>query len=114
VYENIGNFGLQDPARNESLAVGTSSVIVLERRPETTPRKSFVLRNNSAASTSIITLNFGMTSATISTGIVLRQYESVSFSASSGDDEAIRKEVWQGDVTAICADANGSLVIFEW
>lgn len=107
-------FGLQEPARNQALAVGLSSVIVCERRPETYPRKTIVIRNISAAAADIITLNFGMTTATANTGVRLGQNESISFSATSGDLDSIKREVWQGDITAICATANGNLAIFEW
>jgi len=109
-YQGQTNFGLQDPARNESVAVGTSSTVVCVSRNGDTPRKVIVVRNISSAAADIITINFGQTQATANTGIRLSQNESFSFSADGGDD----RNVWQGTITAICATANGTLAVFEW
>jgi len=108
------DIGLQAAARNDSVAVGTSSVIVCNARQSPEPRKAIVVRNISAAAVDIITINFGLTSATASTGIRIGQNESFSFSANSGEIEGIKREVWQGGITAICATANGNLAVFEW
>jgi len=99
---------VQEPTRNEIVAVGTTAVEVARaRQTELMPRKTIVIRNNSAAATSIITINLGLSVAVANAGIVLRQYESFSDSTESG------YQAFQGTITAICADANGSLSIFE-
>lgn len=92
-------------ARNESVTVGTTSTIVAQYR-STKDRKAIILRNNSTSSTAVITVNLG-NSATASTGIVLRQYESISDSNETG------YTCFQGTIAAICSEAGGTLVIME-
>jgi len=101
----IGNY--QDVARNASVNVGVANVEISPKRNDANPRKMIVIRNNSAAAASIITINLGAQSATANTGIVLRQYESFTDADDSG------YKCFQGTINAICADANGNLVILE-
>lgn len=96
----------QDPARNDSVAVGLSNVIVSQPRQAGLKRKVLHVRNNSTAAADIITITFG-NATTAGSGIVLKQYESFTDS----NDGAY--ECWQGTVTAICATANGTLNIME-
>lgn len=97
----------QEPTRNETVAVGTSSTLVATQRNRELPRKAIIIRNNSPNPADIITINFGATPAVANAGIVLRQYESISDSTETGYD------CWQGTINAICATANGSLSVFE-
>jgi len=94
--------------RNEALAVGTSNVVVSRSKtdhPEQN-RKVIILRNISTAAASVITINLGQ-SATANTGIVLKQYESFQDVSTEG------YRSFQGQINAICADANGNLAILE-
>lgn len=97
----------QEPTRNDTVAVGTSSTTLSNARQSGAPRKVIVIRNTSAADTSIITVNLGANPAVASKGILLRQYESFNDSAEAG------YEPFQGTITAICADANGQVSVFE-
>lgn len=99
---------IQEPTRDEIVAVGTTSIVVATARQfAQQKRKTITIRNNSSSSTSIITLVRGLKTATANAGIVLRQYESITDSSESGYD------AYQGEWSAICADANGSLSISE-
>ena len=110
MLEGQSHYQLQEPARNEAVAVTTANTVVCIARNQDTPRKVIVIRNISTAAADIITLNFGLTQATAGTGIVLNQNESMSFSADGSDS----RNVWQGSITAKCATANGNLAVFEW
>ena len=101
----IGYF--QDPARNDKLAVGTSSVIIADARNLQNPRKAILVRNTSDDPTKIITISLGLTKATAETGIVLRQNESFSDSTESG------YECFQGTISGICAVIDGQVSIME-
>ena len=99
---------LQEPTRNASVSVSTTSVTVADARQfQDQPRKVITIRNISAAATSIISISLGNTTASANTGIVLRQYESFTDAADGA------YVPWQGTINAICADANGTLAIFE-
>lgn len=97
----------QEPSRNETLAVGLTPVIVSQARTGAVPRKVMVVRNISTGAASVITINFGNAQAVANAGIVLRQYESFTDATDNG------YESYQGTITAICADANGNMAIFE-
>jgi len=97
----------QEPARNDTVAVGLSSVTVSVARQAGARRKSYFIRNISTNSADIITISFGATPAVANAGIVLKQNEGFTDSSDSG------YESWQGTITAICATANGQLSIFE-
>lgn len=104
----VGTFTTyQEAARNESVAVGTSSITVSTARQAGLPRKSITIRNSSPNSTDIITLNFGATPAVANAGIILRQNDCIT-DANDGDYKC-----WQGTITAICATSTGTLAIFE-
>lgn len=98
---------LQEPSRNDSVSVGTSSVTVSEARNSDNPRKVIVVRNNSTAAADIIYISMGSAQAVANKGIVLRQYE-VFTDAADG-----LYQPFQGTINAICATANGSLTVFE-
>lgn len=98
---------LQDPTRNETVAVGLTSVTVCNARQGLAPRKVLVVRNISGAAADIITVNLGAKAAVANNGIVLRQFESFT------DSSDIGYEAFQGSITAICATANGTLAVFE-
>lgn len=97
-----------DLARNESISVGTSNVVVSRSRTQEQKqeRKVILCRNISPNATDTITINFGNT-ATANTGIVLKQYESFTEVTDSG------YKAFQGQINAICATATGVLSIFE-
>jgi hypothetical protein len=97
----------QEPSRNDSLAVGVSSIKVSDRRPDQMPRKSFAIRNISPNAADIISLTFGLETAVANEGIVLYQYEIYQESSESDNP------CFQGSITAICATANGLLAISE-
>lgn len=99
--------GLQEITRSEIVLVGTSNTIVSQARQTTPLRKVLTIRNNSAAATSIITISWGQYPAIANAGIVLRQYESIT---DSMDGQYLP---YQGQINAICADAGGSLSVFE-
>lgn len=100
--------GGQEPARSEIVLVGTSTVQVSAYRSNyADPRKNILIRNTSANATSIITINFAFGPVVANAGVVLRQYESWSDSSESGYD------CIQGVITAVCADANGQLSVYE-
>jgi len=98
---------IQEPARNETLAVGVTSVIVSEARTQQNPRKVLIVRNTSGAANQIITINLGANPAVADKGIVLRQSESFADSSETG------YECFQGVITAISAVAASQLSIME-
>jgi len=100
-------FQLQEPTRNEKLAVGATSVVVAETRNVDNPRKVIILRNTSDNAAKIITVHMGQGVAVAEVGIVLKQNEAVTDSSESG------YKCHQGTITAICAVADGQLSIFE-
>ena len=74
-------------------------------------RHTFILINISNDETDIITINIGYGNATANNGIILRKNESVGESITT--DGLKVNDVWQGQISAICATANGKLSIFE-
>lgn len=97
----------QDPSRNDSMAVGTSSVTVSYARNQDVPRKVIAVRNVSGSTSDIISFTLGNNPAVAGKGIVLRQYESWT------DAEDGSYKPWQGTINAICATANGQIAVFE-
>jgi hypothetical protein len=97
---------LQQPIRNESVAVGLTAVIISDTRNSTTPRTDILVRNISPNATDIISVSLGQV-AQNNVGIVLRQYESFTFSTDSG---YICPQV---SFSAICATATGVLAVME-
>ncbi len=97
----------QEPSRQESVLIGTSSKIISEFRHEQEPRRVIVVRNISPNAADVISIAFGLTQAVNDTGIVLRQYESFTETTDAG------YQCFQGSITAICATANGKLAILE-
>jgi len=98
---------LQEITRDDSVAVGTSSVVVSNARQTLPKRKVITIRNISTAAADIISISFGVTSAVANKGLVLRQYESFT-DANDGAYEA-----YQDQINAICATANGVLAVHE-
>lgn len=106
----MGMFSFYDPSINSVLPVGTTQVVVSQARPQNAPnkRKVILVRNNSPNSTDIITIQMTDSQvATANAGIILRQYESFTDASDNG------YECWQGQISAICATATGSLSILE-
>jgi len=101
----VGN--IQEPTRNEAVVVGTSNVILSEARNEDNKRKDILVRNISPNAADIISVNVGYGQAVANQGIVLKQYESFTYSTSQG------YEPYQGVITAVCATVNGKVAIFE-
>ena len=98
---------LQEPTRNEQVAVTNSSSMISEARTIPNARKCLVVRNISDASTKIITINMGFNKATNNNGIVLRQNEAFTDSSEAG------YQCHQGGITAICVVTGGVLSIYE-
>jgi hypothetical protein len=97
----------QEPTRNERVLVGNTSIVISERRPQQSPRKTIVVRNISPNETDIITVNLGYEQAVAENGILLKRNESFTDSSETG------YLAFQGSITAICATANGVLAIYE-
>jgi len=102
IFQNI-----QEPTRNETVSVNTSSSVVSESRNEDNPRKDIILRNTSDDVADIISLNIGFAIATAGEGIILRKDESLSFSSETG------YSCPNNVISAVCATENGKLSIFE-
>ena len=100
-------FQLQEPCRNEIVAVGVSSSVIAESRNVVNPRKVLIVRNTSDDATKVITVHFGQGLAVANAGIVLKQNESFSDCSETG------YESHQGVVTAISAVAAAQLSIME-
>jgi hypothetical protein len=95
------------PTRNEKVAQGLTSAVVCQARQEATKRTTFIIRNVSSADADVITLGLGFRSVVAENGIVLKKGEHYSESTDNGF------QCWQGEISAICATANGQLSIFE-
>jgi len=94
--------------REEIVDVGATSVLVSAQLINPSSRKLFYLRNSSLNAADIITISLsGNTAAIANQGIVLKQGDIYSESSQSGF------EVWQGQINAICATANGKLSVVE-
>lgn len=98
---------LVEPTRNEQISITGTSSIVSEARNKINPRKVIVLRNTSTNAADIITVNMGFNQATANNGIVLQKGEAFSDTSETG------YESYQGQISAICATANGKLSVFE-
>lgn len=98
---------LQEPTRNDSVAVGTTSINIAPSRQGGLPRKTIAIRNISPNAVDIITINFGLAQAVANAGVVLKQNE-VTTDSDAGD-----YKTYQGVITAVCATANGLLAIYE-
>jgi len=98
-----------EPIRNESMAVGTSVVQVDLARTIPNFRKDLLVRNVSPNSADIITIAMGNQQPSANAGIILRQYESFQMTSMLGDG----RDIFQGQISAVCATANGILAIFE-
>jgi hypothetical protein len=98
---------LTEPVRNDQIAVGLTSVIVADIRPETLKRRDILFRNTSLAAADIITIALGNQTAIANKGIVLQQGESFSFSTETSN------LCPQCQFSAICATANGLLSVME-
>lgn len=96
-----------EPVRNDSLTVGTSSILIAEVRPSTIKRKDILVRNISASATAIISITMGQAIAVANKGIVLKQGESFTMSTSEGN------ECYQGQISAISNEAGATVSIFE-
>lgn len=99
--------GLTEYVRNDSVAVGVTSVIIAEVRPSTVPRRDILIRNISPNAADIITVNLGSVIAVANKGIVIQQGESFSFSTEQSNPCP------QCQFSAICATANGVVSIME-
>jgi len=102
---NITYTGGQESTRNDKVTVGTSNTIVSASRNGANPRKAIILRNTHPTAT--ITINFGYQQAESGTGMVLNPKESITDSSETG------YECYQGVITAISTEANGTLAVYE-
>lgn len=96
----------REPVKNVSVAVGLTNVEVCGARVGTNYRRDILIRNISPNAADIISVSFN-TVAVANVGIVLRQYESFCYSQDAGP------MIFQGQVNAICATANGVLAVLE-
>lgn len=101
------SFTIQDPARNDAVAVGTSSVRIFDPRTQMQPRKAFSIRNISTNAADLIYLAFGLEQAVVGEGVKLRVNDAWNEWSDVGNP------CWQGSITAVCATANGNLSITE-
>lgn len=102
------NSYIQEPTRNEKLAVTTATVEIAAPRNAINPRKVITIRNTSPNGADVITINLGYEGSVVAgAGIVLQQNEGFTDSSEAG------YECWQGTIRAVCATANGVLSIFE-
>lgn len=99
--------GIQEATRNDTVAVGTTSVTISDACPGGNGRKVIVIRNTSDDSSKVITVNFGYGVAVANKGIVLKQNEYITDCNSEG------YQCWQGIITAICAASGGQVSVFE-
>lgn len=105
---NIGTYApYQEPTRNDSVAVGTSSVVVSVPRQAGLVRKNIIIRNISTADADIITVALGANTAIAGFGLRLGKGDTWVDSTDAG------YECFQGTITAICATANGVLAVTE-
>lgn len=101
-----GIISLSEPARNATINVSTSSVLIAEVRTRPA-RRDLLVRNISPNAADIISVALGTVQAVANTGIVLQQGESFVFSTDVGNPCP------QCQFSAICATANGVLSIME-
>jgi hypothetical protein len=97
---------LEEPTRNDSLTISTSSVSVADRRTNLNPRKVVLIRNISGNGNRA-TIFMSSLVATANQGIVLEDGESFTDSSDSG------YQCHQGSIQAIGSAANTVLSIFE-
>jgi len=97
----LGDYPIQENLRNDTLAVGTSSVLVSPQRK----RKEIVITNTSTAAQNI-TLTFGKT-AVAGKGVFLLPY-SVWYSSQTEGFNVTNDEIY-----AISSAVAGQLSIFE-
>lgn len=94
-------------ARNDSVSVGTTAVLLLDYANPNNPREFFYIRNSSTAA-QVMTLVFGDNQTiTANRGIVLLP---------TGDYAEAKSEsfeVWQGRVWGICDAINGIASVVE-
>ena len=96
----------QEVTREDSLNISTTSKTVANVTIGN-PRKTILIRNTSEDTTSVISISFGQKQAENGKGIILKQNESFSDSTSEG------YTAYQGQINAICSDANGKIAVFE-
>ena len=96
----------REPIRNEQILVGTSSTSLCKAHTGQNYRRDLVIRNISTNAVSVISISLNAL-AQNNIGIVLKQNEAVTFSQDQGPI------IFQGDVNAICADANGIITLME-
>lgn len=97
----------QEPARNDQVAVSTSSLTLSVARQAGAERKTITVRNTSPNSADVIWVTIGATTAVVGKGIQLKQGESFTDATDAG------YQCWQGTITAICETVNGTTAIFE-
>ena len=96
-----------EPTRNENITVGTTSLTISDARTEKNKRKVIHLKNISADTTTVITVNFGFGIAAVNKGVILNNGEAVSDTSEQG------YEAYQGMILAVASAAGGTLAIFE-
>jgi len=98
-----------EPIRNESLSVSTTSLQVCSARNYLQPRKDLLIRNISADTSLIVSVNLGNQVAVANTGIVLKNGESFVLSSQTGDG----LDIFQGMISAISSGTTATLSVFE-
>lgn len=93
----------QNYARNESITVGTSEVMISGKRA----RKTIYMRNTSTTG-QVITIVFDDFNAAVAgKGIILAPGEFITESTTQG------YECWSGDIKAVSSAAGGVLAVME-
>jgi hypothetical protein len=99
---------MTNPTRNVSLAITATSSEVAADMERIGGRTNIVLRNNSPNAADIITVSLGRPAAVAGVGIIIKQGE-VWFDSNDGTGYL----AWQNEIQAVCATANGVLVVAE-
>jgi len=97
----------QYDVRQEIVPVANASTVICNETNNESRRKVLYFRNTSLNADEIITISFGSRNPAVdNVGIVLKQND--QYIETTGDNF----EVWQGEITAICAVASpGNLTV---
>lgn len=103
---------IQEPSRNETKIISTTSVELSPARQMIEQRrKDLIIRNISTiAINDVITITMGNQTASNNAGIILKPGDTLSYSESSPESP-----IFQGVINAICSQASAiaNLSIFE-
>ena len=95
------------PARNDAMAVGTTSVEIAIDQEARDGRRAIIIRNTSPNPADTITLSLGGISAVAGSGIILRQNDVFVDSSDAG------YLCHQNQILGVCATINGTVSVME-